>query len=584
MNRAIRICWLPVLLAATAAAGETTRFRQSEADDLRRMAELFSDERAGSGALDDEQSWSDDADGAFVEHDGDEEPAWLTDAPEPPEFLEVAEVQAAGVQAAVGDADWVEPPLAPTNWWYAAPPPRWDDRLLEAHGRGMTPRGRPASSRQPSGMVPVPESGLRGELPRDAVWTDEAGGPSGGGVWIAEPGTCPWCGSADGSGCDACDVCGDPAAMAGRGRQFSVGGWLDQGFTWNPQAPVDNFNGPVTFNDRANEYQLNQLYLYMQRSVVADGNQWDLGGRIDLLYGTDYFFTTALGLETHRDGSQHWNSNQGPRGASLYGLAMPQAYFEVAAPLARGLSFQFGHFYTIIGYETVTAPDNFFYSHAYTMQYGEPFTHTGMLAKLQLTPQWLISSGVTRGWDNWDDTNSDLGYLGGVSWTSRDEQTSVAFAIHTGTEQDEPPDTDNRRTMGSLVVSHQLSRRLQYVVQHDQGFEDDVPITVAPGVVQVSDARWYGINQYFLYKLTDTCSLGLRYEWFRDKDGTRVRDDGVGADYFAVTLGLNWRPTDWMVVRPELRIDWVDTPGVFPYDAGTDDDQILFATSVLMRF
>ena len=34
---------------------------------------------------------------------------------------------------------------------------------------------------------------------------------------------------------------------------FRVSGWLQQGFTWNPDRPVDRFNGPVTQNDRANE-------------------------------------------------------------------------------------------------------------------------------------------------------------------------------------------------------------------------------------------------------------------------------------------------------------------------------------------
>ena len=43
-----------------------------------------------------------------------------------------------------------------------------------------------------------------------------------------------------------------------------------------------------------------------------------------------------------------------------------------------------GHFYTPIGYEVVPANGNFFYTHAYTMQYGEPFTHTGVLGPVRL--------------------------------------------------------------------------------------------------------------------------------------------------------------------------------------------------------
>ncbi|MEM1069692.1 MAG: hypothetical protein AAGI63_12400, partial [Planctomycetota bacterium] len=29
-------------------------------------------------------------------------------------------------------------------------------------------------------------------------------------------------------------------------------GWLEQGFSWNPDSPADRFNGPVNQNDRAN--------------------------------------------------------------------------------------------------------------------------------------------------------------------------------------------------------------------------------------------------------------------------------------------------------------------------------------------
>jgi len=39
------------------------------------------------------------------------------------------------------------------------------------------------------------------------------------------------------------------------------GGWLNLGFTLNPAKPENNFNDTVGFSDRANELQLNQLYL-----------------------------------------------------------------------------------------------------------------------------------------------------------------------------------------------------------------------------------------------------------------------------------------------------------------------------------
>src|SRR5690242_17830112 len=46
-----------------------------------------------------------------------------------------------------------------------------------------------------------------------------------------------------------------------------LGGNLAQGVTFNPQSPKDRFNGPVTWTDRSNEYQMNQLYLHAEKAT-----------------------------------------------------------------------------------------------------------------------------------------------------------------------------------------------------------------------------------------------------------------------------------------------------------------------------
>ena len=370
---------------------------------------------------------------------------------------------------------------------------------------------------------------------------------------------------------------------------LSVDGWLSQSFTWNPDSPANRFNNPVSFNDRSNEYMLNQLYLRLARQVDTQSNCWDIGGQVDLLYGTDYFFTTATGLETKLDGTQRWNDDDGPRNggtASIYGLAMPQLYAEIFAPIGNGLRVKLGHFYTIVGYETVTAPDNFFFSHSYTMRYGEPFTHTGALASYQLAPNVTVHGGLTRGWDNWEDTNDDMAFLGGVKWTSCDGLSSLAMALHTG---DEDAAGDNNRTVYSMVFAHHLSQHLQYVFQHDFGIEENAEFVGA----DTDAAKWYGINQYLLYTLSPTTAYGVRLEWFRDQDNARVlgipfQDLVEGANYFAITLGMNWRPHQCITVRPELRWDWSNVePPLTPdgmFDDFSDKNQFTLGTDVIVRF
>ena len=154
----------------------------------------------------------------------------------------------------------------------------------------------------------------------------------------------------------------------------------------NPSAGTGNL--PATsFNYRNDEYMLNSLYLTVGRKTDTGGSGWDIGGQIDLIYGTNYIFLQSRGLETRRDLSNHWNSNDGSGlgGVGLMGLAMPQLYLEVAYD---NLTFQLGHFYLPVGYERPIPTENFFYSNSY----GFSFSFE--------THRWLgctrIGSPVTR--------------------------------------------------------------------------------------------------------------------------------------------------------------------------------------------
>jgi hypothetical protein len=402
--------------------------------------------------------------------------------------------------------------------------------------------------------------------------------------------------------CGDCGAdCGPLQGWLGWGdRGFSVRGWVSQGFTYNAEDPASNGNFPLTFNDRANEYQMNQAYLILERPVAACGG-WDVGGRVDLLYGTDYYFTTAAGLETHSDGSQHWNG-RGPRGAgpgssALYGLALPQAYAEIYAPVGGGVDLKLGHFYSPLGYEQVMAPENFFYSHSYALQYGEPKTFTGAMAEYQWNCNLSLLLGGTVGWNSFDSAHGQWGVLGGFRWTSSDDCTSLAWMVHTGDDAlpglNSPaigpaaPTADNV-TVYSLVFTRCLTERLKYVFQHDLGVEQNGK--ASHGTLDA--AQWYGINQYLLYEVNDCWSVGCRFEWFCDEDHSRVVavpiGTGTGGNYYALTLGGNWTPWQNVLFRPEIRWDWSDTEipvlAAGAFDDFSADSQLTAAFDLIVRF
>jgi hypothetical protein len=342
---------------------------------------------------------------------------------------------------------------------------------------------------------------------------------------------------------------------------IDFGGWVSAGFAWNTGDPSDNRNGPVTFNDRDLEFQMNQLNLFISEEATA-GDNFDLGFRADVMFGTDTTYTQATGLDDKLIPADF---------SSRYDLAIPQVYAELYAPIGNGVTIKAGHFYTIIGNEVVTSPDNFFYSHAYTMQYGEPFTHTGFLAETALTDSINIRAGSVLGWDAFNDnTDQAWSFIGGADWTSADGATSVTLASVYG---DTTEDSGLTRFIYSVVATHDITDSLHLLIQHDHGVQETTG----------DDNEWYGVNSYLTYDVSDNLGVAVRGEWFRDDDNARGLNGATGADsYYAITGGINYSITNWLKVRPEVRYDWSDNTNAF--DASTKDDQFLVSTDVVITF
>jgi len=355
-----------------------------------------------------------------------------------------------------------------------------------------------------------------------------------------------------------------------------LGGWLQQGITFSNHAD-DAFNGPVGTDDFNGEYQMNQMWLFLDRPVQNNGEGWAWGGHVDMVYGSDWRFGINHGLEDRINGFNRQS----------YGFILPQAYLELAY---NNLSVKLGHFAGILGYEVVPAPANPFYSHSYAMAFGEPLLVTGLMSDYKLSDQWSILAGFHRGWMMFEDNNDTLDFMGGVQWTSSSKKTSLNYALSTG-PQDAAGVKD--RFVSSLVFKHQLTKRLQYVLQHVLGREKNA--------VRVGQSgEWYGINQYFLCKLNRCWSANLRVEWFRDDDGVRVAGppaaagirawplSGFAGNFYELTAGLNWRPNPNVLIRPEVRWDWynglANSAGKLPFNNGNSSDQFLVAADLILTF
>ena len=359
------------------------------------------------------------------------------------------------------------------------------------------------------------------------------------------------CDSACGCGLGGCltgDCClGDPWQLFGNRNGISVGGWLQMGY---------HTKALPLFNSRPDEVQLHQAWLYAEKAIDTSCG-FDIGGRVDYVYGTDGPDTQAFGINDN-----HWD-NGWDHGAD-YGQAIPQLYVEAGY---GDISVKAGHFYTIIGWEVVTAPDNFFYSHAYTMYNSEPFTHTGALATYSASDRLDIFGGYVLGWDSGFEDNGDA-FLGGASLGVTDDVT-LTYATVGGVFANNNFGGDERGYMHSIVADVAVSDNFQYIFQSDLLSSEDSAGTT------VRDT--FGINQYFIYNVNDCLSFGARAEWWNvGADSTGFQGDNANAgaiaalvaggydptsqdiDVYALTMGINYRPHANVIVRPEVRFDWVD--------------------------
>ena len=186
--------------------------------------------------------------------------------------------------------------------------------------------------------------------------------------------------------------------------------------------------------------------------------------------------------------------------------------------------------------------------------YGQPFTHMGVVTTWHVTDKLNLYNGTINGWDRFIDEHYKWGYIGGFSWTSKDEKTSLAFTCVWGPNQfpsqlpaNQPiyptgyvnvPSIAGLRqsglcsqrshTLHDWVFTHKWNDKLTQVIETDQGMERAIPGLGAPivnGVPQNGTPKqdtWYSFGNWFLYNFSDKFMGVWRSEVFWDTNGART--------------------------------------------------------------
>jgi hypothetical protein len=232
---------------------------------------------------------------------------------------------------------------------------------------------------------------------------------------------------------------------------------------------------------------------------------------------------------------------------------------------------------TVIGYESALAPYRPFYSNDYQWFYAQDGAFTGVLTTLHVNKQLDVLNGVTLGANTFFTLRGNGPcYLGQVNyWLTEEKKTLVSASIYLGNNAifAAPGLAGDFDTTVEFRVQRTVSDRLTVIFQSDNGWDSNVP--------GVGTGSWYSAYLIGIYHLTEKVDLGLRPEWFYDKDGTRI---GFGKNnYEEVTFNVNYHPTKFVEFRPEVRGDFASNRPAFG-PRGDQRSQLTAAFEVLLKF
>ena len=349
---------------------------------------------------------------------------------------------------------------------------------------------------------------------------------------------------------------------------FKFYGWVEQSYTYNHESPSDRVNVGRVFDVRSNDYLLNQVTSNLERPL-SDGTDFDIGGKLELLYGSDGRFIHSTGLADNITGDR-----DDPLHGDKLNLDPMVFYVNARLPIGNGLTIKAGKYVTAHGLEVIDAPLNALFSHSYLFGFAIPFTHTGVQFDYPITDDFSIYYGIVTGWDDWFNRNDAASHMAGFTWTAVDKLTAYVNVI-TGPERDN--EQTDYRTVADVTLIYQWTDTFSTAINVDFGNESGT------GVDEAAGNNWFGIAGYATYVIIPhKLAATLRYEYFRDETASRI---GFTSDITELTIGLDIHPIKDLQnlrLRPEVR--WDHAYGDAPFDAGTHADQFTVGMDLILSY
>ncbi|MCC7349168.1 MAG: porin [Phycisphaerales bacterium] len=340
---------------------------------------------------------------------------------------------------------------------------------------------------------------------------------------------------------------------------FKLSGHVEGSYTYDAQGGLNKMITGRVFDFESQDPTFNQITLAIERTVDPSHDVFDLGGRMEWMYGADARKIHSTGLFDYFGGEVE---NQ---------FDLTQAYVDVAIPLGNGIRLRMGKFVTPLGFEVIDPTGNWLYSHSYLFG-AIAFTHTGALVTYAINEKLTLDGGISRGWDDaLEDKNDAMDLLGRVTYQLT-PKTSMLLAMTAGPERS--GNNGIWRTTLDGMINHQVNDDLKL------GGEG---LWVMDGGME---SAWFGIAGYAQYRPCGSrhIALNLRAEWFVDETGAIY---GTSANLYEVTLGLGITPMPDdrygknLMIRPEIRGDYAQNDF---FDGGTENFQFTAAIDAIYSF
>lgn len=346
---------------------------------------------------------------------------------------------------------------------------------------------------------------------------------------------------------------------------IEITGHVQVGWTYNFDTPDSKQNAFRSFDFEDQEFTLQQIDLAIEKKVDYLKNRWDIGGKMEWIYGGDAGLIHANGIFDWYDGPRDPENQFDP----------VQFYADIAIPVLGGSRLRVGKFVNLVGYESINPTVDFigFYSRSFVFGSGYPFTHFGALYTFDPCKDWTITAGITRGDEQgFKDNNDSVSFLGSVNWRIN-KTMALYIANSTGPEQDS--NNSDYRTTWDATFYWMPTDKCKFLANGYFLYDN-------AGGSDGESGYLYSFAVLGSYQMCKEANFKIRGEFFHDEDGLRAPE---GTNLYEVTVGLDVMPFAKdpiggdLIIRPEFRFDFSDDD-VF----NGESNQLTFGVDAIFKF